>query len=51
MVYPGTLISTGQAVGIVVATGAATEIGRISSLLAEVETTTPLLRKMDRFSR
>ena len=35
--------------GVVVATGAATEIGRISTLLAEVEPlTTPLLRQMDR---
>ena len=42
----------GQATGIVVATGPATEIGRISGLLAQVEPlTTPLLRQMARFAR
>ncbi|HWP00847.1 MAG TPA: cation-transporting P-type ATPase [Methylococcus sp.] len=52
MAYSGTLVSAGQGIGVVVATGAVTEIGRISGLLAEVESaTTPLLRKMDRFSR
>ncbi|BBA32304.1 cation transporting ATPase [Methylocaldum marinum] len=52
MGYSGTLVSAGQGVGVVVATAAGTEIGRISGLLAEVETTTtPLLVKMDRFSR
>ncbi|WP_022947098.1 cation-transporting P-type ATPase [Methylohalobius crimeensis] len=50
--FSGTLVSAGQGVGVVVATGPATEIGRISGMLAEVErVTTPLLRKMDRFSR
>lgn len=52
MAHSGTLVSAGQGVGVVVTTGTATEIGRISGLLAEVESaTTPLLRKMDRFSR
>ena len=38
--------------GVVVATGQATEIGRIGSLLAEVEKiTTPLVQQMDHFSR
>ncbi len=51
MLYSGTLIAAGQATGIVIATGKATEIGRISTLLAQVETvTTPLLRQMARFS-
>ncbi|WP_420824614.1 cation-transporting P-type ATPase [Thiorhodococcus mannitoliphagus] len=47
MAYSGTLVTHGQGAGIVVATGASTEIGRISALVAGVEQlTTPLLRQM-----
>ncbi len=52
MAFSGTLVTGGQGVGVVVATGAETEIGRISGMLAEVESlTTPLLEQMDRFAR
>ena len=52
MAYSGTLVSQGQGLGVVVATGDATQIGRISTLLREVETLeTPLLRKMATFAR
>ncbi len=52
MAYSGTLVSHGQGAGIVVATGASTEIGRISTLVSEVEmVTTPLLRQMAEFGR
>lgn len=52
MLYSGTLVASGTATGLVVATGSATELGRISALLATVQsTTTPLLRQMARFSR
>ena len=52
MAWSGTLATYGQGVGVVVATGAATEIGRISRMLSEVETLeTPLLRKMAQFGR
>lgn len=52
MAFGGTLVAAGQATGVVVATGAATEVGRISGLLAGVEQLqTPLLRQMDRFAR
>ncbi|WP_372590724.1 cation-translocating P-type ATPase, partial [Guyparkeria sp.] len=52
MAYSGTLVAGGQGVGVVVATGADTEIGRISGMLADVESmTTPLLEQMDRFAR
>ncbi|HVL71533.1 MAG TPA: cation-transporting P-type ATPase [Beijerinckiaceae bacterium] len=52
MAFSGTLVTYGQATGIVVATGAATEIGRISTMLAQVRTlTTPLLRQMGVFGR
>jgi len=50
MAYSGTLVAAGQASGVVVATGLATEIGRISALLQSVEPlTTPLLRQINRF--
>jgi magnesium-transporting ATPase (P-type) len=52
MAFSGTLVASGQGKGIVVATGAATEIGRISRLLSEVETlTTPLVKQMGVFAK
>ena len=52
MAYSGTLVTYGQGTGVVVETGARTEIGRISAMVAEVEQlTTPLLRQMDQFGR
>jgi magnesium-transporting ATPase (P-type) len=52
MAYSGTLVTRGQGMGLVIATGGATEIGRISALLAGVEQlTTPLLRQMSLFGR
>ncbi|MGE0482675.1 MAG: HAD-IC family P-type ATPase [Gammaproteobacteria bacterium] len=52
MAYSGTLVTSGQGRGVVVATGTATELGRISGLLAEVESVaTPLLEQMDAFAR
>ena len=48
--YSGTLVTHGQGSGVVVATGAQTELGHISKLVAEVESvTTPLLRQMAQF--
>lgn len=50
MAYSGTLVSYGQGMGVVVGTGADTEIGRINTMLSEVqELTTPLLRKLAAF--
>jgi len=50
MAFSGTLITAGRAVGVVTATGTTTQIGRISSMLAEVQTiSTPLMRQMARF--
>jgi len=52
MAFSGTLVASGQGKGVVVATGAATEIGRISGMLSSVETlTTPLVAQMDVFAR
>jgi len=52
MAYSGTLVTSGLGRGVIVATGAETEIGRISGMLSTVETlTTPLLRQMNAFAR
>lgn len=52
MAFSGTLVLRGQARGVVVATGIATELGRITGLLSNVKTlTTPLLAQMNRFAR
>lgn len=52
MAFSGTLVAAGQASGVVVATGERTELGKIGTLLSSVEdTTTPLLRQIDRFGR
>ncbi|MFZ5741284.1 MAG: cation-transporting P-type ATPase [Pseudomonadota bacterium] len=52
MAFSGTLVVTGTAKGVVVATGSQSEIGQISGMLARVETlTTPLVRQMDMFAR
>jgi len=52
MLFSGTLLASGSCRGVVTATGATTEIGRISGLLSAVEgLETPLLRQMDRFAR
>jgi magnesium-transporting ATPase (P-type) len=50
--YSGTLVTYGQGMGLVAATGAATEIGRISTMLEQVPAlSTPLIRDMAVFSR
>ena len=52
LAFSGTLVASGSGLGVVVATGSATEIGRISALVAGVQQlTTPLLRQMDQFGR
>lgn len=52
MLYSGTLVAAGAGRGVITATGSATQIGRISSMLSRVETlTTPLVTQMDRFAR
>jgi magnesium-transporting ATPase (P-type) len=52
MAYSGTLVAYGQGVGVVIGTGAQTEIGRISAMLSAVEElSTPLLRQLAGFGR
>jgi magnesium-transporting ATPase (P-type) len=51
MAYSGTVVTYGQATGLVVATGPRTEIGRIGALVAGVQgIATPLTRKLDQFA-
>jgi len=52
MAFGGTLVSYGTATGLVVATGAATELGRISSMLRETTSLeTPLTRALGTIGR
>jgi len=52
MAFSGTLVTTGQATGVVVSTGSETQIGQISTMLHDVQPmTTPLLRQIDTFAQ
>jgi magnesium-transporting ATPase (P-type) len=52
LAFSGTLATYGSALGVAVATGARTELGRISTLIEQTERIeTPLLRKMSEFGR
>lgn len=52
MGFSGTFVAAGQGTGIAVATGGASELGRISSMIGAVEQlATPLVRQMNQFAR
>ena len=52
LVHAGTLVAAGAGTGVVVATGASTELGRISALLERTDVLrTPLTRELDRVGR
>ncbi len=52
MAFSGTLVTTGRGIGLVTATGIHTEIGRINTMIAEVEKiATPLTRQMNSFGK
>lgn len=52
MAFSGTFVAAGQGMGVAVGTGAATELGRISAMLGDVEMLkTPLLRQMDSLAK
>src|SRR4029077_1814553 len=52
MTYSGTLVVSGRAKGIVVATGADTELGHINQMLSGVQAMeTPLLRQIEKFGK
>ena len=50
MAFSGTLVSSGRGVGVVVATGSDTELGRINQMMSSVSALeTPLLRQIKKF--
>lgn len=52
MVFSGTVVVYGKATGVVVSTGAETEIGRINQMISSVEDiTTPLLQQIEKFGK
>lgn len=52
MLYSGTIVAVGQGVGVVTATGGQTEIGRIQSLIGEVDhLETPLSKQLASFGK
>ncbi len=52
LAHAGTMITRGTATGLVIATGRATELGRISSALQQIEPIrTPLLRMLNQFGQ
>lgn len=52
LVFSSTMVTYGRARGIVIATGVHTEIGKINTMMSEVQKiTTPLLRQIDAFGR
>ena len=52
MLHAGTVVAAGTGLGVAVATGAETQVGRISALLDDVDPLqTPLTRELDRLGR
>jgi calcium-translocating P-type ATPase len=52
MIFSGTFATSGQGLGIVTETGDKTELGKIASMLQDIETTvTPLTRQLSSFSK
>ncbi len=52
MAFSGTVVVYGKAAGVVVSTGAETEIGRINQMISSVEEiTTPLLKQIEEFGK
>jgi len=52
MAFSGTVVVYGKATGVVVSTGADTELGRINQMISSVEAiTTPLLQQIEKFGK
>ncbi len=52
MAYSGTMVTAGRGLGVVTGTGVSTELGRINTMISEVQTlATPLTRQMNHFGK
>lgn len=52
MAYAGTTVRTGNALGVVTATAADTEVGKINAMLSETKTvSTPLMKKINKLAK
>ncbi|MDR2203168.1 MAG: cation-transporting P-type ATPase [Nitrososphaerota archaeon] len=52
MAYAGTIVRTGEAIGVVVSTATDTEVGKIDTMLSETKTTdTPLMKKINKLGK
>ncbi|MFN3473201.1 MAG: HAD-IC family P-type ATPase [Blastomonas sp.] len=52
MAFSGSIVAAGQGEGVVVATGAHTQLGQISTMIGTIDTlATPLIRQMNHFAR
>jgi len=52
MAYSGTMVAAGRGLGVVTGTGVSTELGRINTMISEVQTlATPLTRQMNHFGK
>lgn len=51
LLHAGSLVQRGRALGVVVATGLRTEIGKIARALERVESKAPLVLRLERFTR